>query len=203
MDPASGEIEGFIATIDELYGYYLDSTMGFEHNARDMEESQLRTLRYLPDVKNLDELTFFIGKGNPNEKHHVQHVIKQGEYKRRNARGGQNHIRAAQLFIGLVYEYWDARYRQSIAVALGIKKENLKVSVMGDIRHLRNDILHGKGIMSTERAQKLELLIGHQAGEPIALSPDNVLSLVERIKLDALLLLNPPLGTAPPQEGGH
>ncbi len=43
-----------------------------------------------------------------------------------------------------IYQYWDDTYRGKIADLLGLKKDDLKADIWGDLRHIRRSVLHRK-----------------------------------------------------------
>lgn len=69
-----------------------------------------------------------------------------------------------------------------IAQSLGVKTETLTVPVMGDVRLLRNDILHCKGILQAKNAKRLQVLNSLVAKQRISLDQKRMLSLVTDIK---------------------
>lgn len=46
----------------------------------------------------------------------------------------------------LIYQYWEEHYRELIAKEYGFSKNDLKIDIFGDLRNLRNSIIHHKGI---------------------------------------------------------
>jgi hypothetical protein len=176
------EVQSFLAQLDALYGHYLDCTLGFQAIHARFVEIQQRGIRDFPGT-GLDSRNIFLGRGAPDDPSIIiQHRTTQGEFKTRNAPSGSNHIRAAQLLIVLIFAFWESRYRASIASALGTDPENLKVPILGDLRRLRNDIVHCQGIVQKDTASKLQVLTELKADAPIVLSDDNVLALVQHIK---------------------
>jgi hypothetical protein len=139
----------YAMVVDELYGHYLDTTSGFVANERLVAETQVKIQSSLPPETDVDQLTLFYGNGDPNDpSNRILHRTTQGAYKARNAQGGQNHIRAAQLLLVLVFEYWESEHRARVAKALALTDRNeLKVPVLVDLRHLRQDVIHHRGVV--------------------------------------------------------
>ena len=70
----------------------------------------------------------------------------------------------------MIYNYWEDHYRQQIAEALGHDSKNdLKAPIFGDLRHLRNSILHHRGIALAE-LEGCELLRWFHEGDPIVIT---------------------------------
>ena len=186
-------VEEYVISVDELYGHYLDSTTGFGENYRRMVEGQERSraLIKLPKDADLDAAAHFIGRGNPNDpSNRLLHKTTQGEFKRRNAPGGRNHVRATQLLIVLLYTFWE-HYRKKLAASLGLKQtDELEIPLLGDLRLLRHDVVHHRAIVTKETVTKLVVLRVFQAGAEIILPEEAVETLVRKIKgsMDELLI---------------
>jgi hypothetical protein len=180
----SSSIEAYIASVDDLYGHYLDSTIGFVAFHDRILENQLRYRATLAQQVDLDAGEFFIGNGNPNEPtSRFLHKTNIGEAKRRNAKGGKNHVRAAQLLIVLIYSFWEHEYRPRLATALGLADANaLKIPLFGDIKMLRRDVIHHRGEVTNETATKLSVLAGFSEGKEIVLTDTDVEALIRKIK---------------------
>ena len=192
----------FARVADELYGHYLDSTVGFLANERMIEESQRRPLAGVPPGVNRDALSFYYGNGDPNDpKSRVLHRTTQGAYRVRNAKGGANHVRASQLLLVLLYEYWESEHRSKVAMALGVDRDALKVPFIGDLRLLRQDVIHHQGVVRPETVEKLAVLGGFTQNAAIALSGEQVEDLIVGLKA-ALDELAVKYGTSDPNYRG-
>ena len=186
-----GSLLAYACVVDDLYGHYLDSTTGFVANERTVAASQQRPVRGLAPGVNRDNLSFHYGNGDPNDpKSRVLHGTTQGAYKARNAKGGANHVRAGQLLLVLLYDYWESEHRGKVAAALGMDRDTLKVPFIGDLRLLRQDVIHHKGVVRAETIKKLEVLRDFMQGSAITLSGQQVEDLVVGLKsaLDDLAL---------------
>ncbi|MGD0577956.1 MAG: hypothetical protein ABSC08_03410 [Bryobacteraceae bacterium] len=181
MGALENEINQFSAEVNALYGHYIDSTLGFGVLSERFTVMQQSSPVYASDP-DPDSHTLHFGKGDPNEPtSYVQHSVPIAEFKRRNAPGGSNHVRAGQLHIILIYAFWESRYRASIADALGIKADDLKVPIMGDLRRLRNDIVHCVAVVQRETAAKLEVLTQFREGDTVRFSDADVWGMMQHI----------------------
>jgi hypothetical protein len=182
----------YATVVDDLYGHYLDSTSGFIANVRRIEETQNQSYSSLVLDANLDNSLVFYGHGDPNDpSNRMLHRTTQGEYKRRNTVGGRNHLRAAQLLIVLIFEYWESAHRAKIASALGLEEHSsLKVPIMGDLRLLRQDVVHHRSIVRSETARKLTVIEGICSDIELSLGSEDVELLVHNVKeaLDHLVV---------------
>jgi hypothetical protein len=126
-----------------------------------IQQKSLLLLKNSPElmtIEYLDSVSFLYGKGDPNNPASViLHQCTQGEYKQRIDKGGNNYKFIGNMCIVSIYQYWEDYYRSEIANSLGLEKEGLHLSIMGDLRILRRSIVHHKGIALPE-IDKCEIL---------------------------------------------
>ena len=110
-------------------------------------------------------------------------VMKQGDILSRNSPGGQNEITIGQQCIVSVCSYWEEYLRLEIAKAKGlvaeeasltkqvknVLKNHLSFDLWGDIRLLRNSIVHNKGIATKKCGEKTKIFKWFNEGESINL----------------------------------
>jgi hypothetical protein len=70
----------------------------------------------------------------------------------------------------MAYEYWEISVRNGIAKELEIKRDKLKSDIFGDLRLIRNDIIHNRSVSSKERSQKCLILNRFKEGEQIVIT---------------------------------
>ena len=81
-----------------------------------------------------------------------------------------------------IYQFWEDQYRQDIAAALDkAEKNELRVPVMGDLRYLRQSIIHNSGIAVSD-VERCEVLRWFRRGERIALTQDQMKRIVREVK---------------------
>lgn len=154
MADVDAECRAFLRIVDGLYGVYLDATLGFRRLLEYIDSTQAVASELLashgPEVASVehqDAQSWIYGLGNPNDPGaQVQHQTTTGEVKRRNRPGGGNYTFLANACVIALYSYWEDSFRGRIAEALGLKKSELKAPVMGDLRLLRNSIVHHRAI---------------------------------------------------------
>jgi hypothetical protein len=90
--------------------------------------------------------------------------------------GGSTHSRLTQQWIVTVYTGWDAEFRKRVAAARGLKKEMIRVDFFGDLRHLRNDIVHNRGRVSRDHSTKCKVILKRELnpGDQIYLRDDEL-----------------------------
>ena len=174
------EVSNYARVVNELYGHYLDTTLGFSAAHAQVCDVQMAMRPNLLPGTLEDDLAFFYGRGDPNDpEHRLQHRTTQGEFKARNAPNGPNEVRASQFLIVLLYEYWESVHRAKVAAALDLPSaDDLKVPIFGDLRILRHDVLHHVGIIRAETVKKLERVKGLGPGTQIGLTGHEAEALV-------------------------
>lgn len=187
------EADEFVRVVDQLYGLYLDAVSGFHKLADEITNAQTDAAQQLGlSIEELDARQMYVGRGDPNDPTSiVQHTTTQGEFKARNRRSGSNEIRLAQLLIVLIFQYWETGHRAEVAAALGLaEKSELLLPLLGDLRLLRHNVIHHRGVVTCDTPRRLEVLRGFVEGETIALSELEAEQLVRRVKaeIDNLVL---------------
>lgn len=135
--------EDFLFDVDKCYGLYLDSKMGYGQNCGIFA-------KLMPDLTK----EFIIGKGNPNKPEaDVMHKVKIGKFIQRNTDGGDNYKNIANLCIVMIYQLWEVRYRAELAEIIGIQKSQLTSDTFGDLRIIRNAIIHNNSNRTSDFAK--------------------------------------------------
>jgi hypothetical protein len=173
-------VSSYARVANELYGHYLDTTLGFSAALTQVCDAQTAMRSNLPPGTLEDDLAFFYGHGDPNDpEHRLQHRTTQGEFKARNAPNGPNEVRASQFLIVLLYEYWESVHRAKVAAALALPStDDLKIPIFGDLRILRHDVIHHVGVIRAETVKRLERVNGFRPGQQIGLTGNEAEALV-------------------------
>jgi len=128
--------------------------------------------------------TLFLGNGLPDET--IPHASwRRSEILAAAEPDGWLARWIGQAWLALTYARWEDYYRPKIAKLAGIGVAGVRSDVMGDIRHLRNDVSHHRGIATGGHAGRCVVLKRFNAGEAIALTSDDILLL--RSKFDVRL----------------
>lgn len=179
----------FLATVDAIYGAYLDATSGFRWNYKHVIEQQeqsvisLRTTNpELATIEYLDTADWIYVKGDPSEPGFKPlHRSTQRDYKKRNVANGENYTFLANVCVISIYQDWEDEFRRKIAEAQGLTKADLKCSIMGDLRLLRHSIIHHAGVALPEVGQA-ELLKWFGSGDLIAVNELQMEAIVDEVK---------------------
>lgn len=187
--------EEFIRIVQAHHGVFLDALWGFRSVNEEIERSQQHMLRHsIGTPKTLEELDateLFVSDKDPAI-YRVEHVATMGWFKKRNDKGGLNHIVLGNLIVVSVFSFWEDHYRERIASALGLPKEKLLVPVLGDLRLIRNDIVHHQAI-ATARIEKCEKLRWFSEGDAVIVDEEKIDTLVIEVR-GAIRELLPPAG---------
>lgn len=78
-----------------------------------------------------------------------------------------------QAWIALIYSRWEDHYRKLFADAAGVDRKKVSCDVIGDIRNLRNDVIHHNGIAG-ENTRKNKIFTRFNDGDRILLTPEDI-----------------------------
>jgi len=93
--------------------------------------------------------------------------IKQGELIQALRRGGDFEIQNCHAFVVFIFHLWDEYYRPRIAKAMGLEQsKQLKSDLFGDVRLLRNAIIHNQAILTESEYGRLRSLSGLEELSP-------------------------------------
>ena len=82
---------------------------------------------------------------------------------------GRYHDLLGHQWVLSVFSGWEGHYRSAIGEELGLSNP-IACTEMGDLRHLRNDIVHHHGIATSGESGKLQLLTHVKVGRRISVS---------------------------------
>ena len=182
-------VNEFEKVVDYIYGVYLDSTTGFdklrewfEKNQKDLLASLKRTQPELASIDYFDSVNMIYGKGDPNTPEAVElHRCTQKEYKDRNSKNGSNFQFLGNMALVSLYQYWEDFHRGQVATELGIKKDDLKAPIMGDLRLIRISIIHHAGI-GLKDIETCELLKWYKEGDLIFIDKTKFEDVIYHVK---------------------
>ena len=94
-------------------------------------------------------------------------VMKQGELIEALQRGGEFEIQNCHALIVFMYHLWDEYYRPRMADALGLEQSGqLKSDLFGDIRLIRNGIIHNQAVLAESEYNNLKMLSDFEEVSP-------------------------------------
>ena len=109
--------------------------------------------------------------------------MRQGDLLDGLKPGGVFEDRHGKAFVVMLYHRWDEFFRHLIAESLSVSKNKIECDMMGDVRHVRNAIIHHNAEVKQETIDKLILLprIWNLSVGALTLSEGMVHSLMEQI----------------------
>jgi hypothetical protein len=113
---------------------------------------------------------YYLGTGDPNVTMAPYAAWRRSQVLDQVQPDGPVDTLLGYQWIALFYAEWDEYHRPRLAKALGCGTKSVRIPLMGDLRRLRHDVIHGLGIASKEWTGRCEVL-GHwfSPGERIAL----------------------------------
>ncbi|EGB16496.1 hypothetical protein DND132_3293 [Pseudodesulfovibrio mercurii] len=152
------EFDQFLASI---HGLYLDACIGFRLINVNLDEKQSELIKLmggkssgLLSLLNFSHEKFYGGEFAASGLHRP----KVADIRERTEENGRNANLVGGMCVISLYEHWDAYLQNEIAIAIGLSnKDDLKHDFWGDMRDLRNYIVH-HGRRNRKKLKKMKLL---------------------------------------------
>ena len=149
----------FIDFTNQQVGVYMDALAGFEGHHTRVERQVFRANRPCGTRIGSDgipEVTWvsYEDPGKPDIIHN--RIVRTDEYLRANAKGGSNEQQHSRSILVFLFTYWEDEIRPRLAIAMNVAVDDIKTDVMGDLRILRNAILHSKAILGKDEWKRLK-----------------------------------------------
>jgi hypothetical protein len=177
-------ISEFRENIDGIYGTFLDACEGFSRVRLYMGQLEEESIRSHEELKEkrpefahvpFGGVEFSYGRIEPAGRQRLRHLnlhqVPIETIKARNSAGGENFRLIGHVCLVTLFQYWEDRYRLSIAQALTVEKNQIQVPLFGDIRRYRQAIIHNHG-QATAKLENCSVLRWFTRGERIVLSRD-------------------------------
>jgi hypothetical protein len=183
----------FIAFVNHQVGAYVDALAGFAGNHARVElqvHREQRPLRASIDAAGLPMIVWasYEDPSKPAVIHN--RIVRAQDYLAANEPGGGNEEQHGRAILVFLFTYWEEEIRGRLAAARGVAPSDVQVDAMGDIRILRNVILHARGIVHADKyagLKKLKSLFAVDA--TIALPCETMQAIFEAVKQDCAKLL--------------
>ena len=151
-------IHDYIDFVNEQVGMYMDALAGFAGNSARVERQISRIQR--ASGKNVDIITW-ASYEDPKEPDIIHNrIIKTADYIAANSREGSNEQQHSCAIIVFLYTYWELETRPRLAKIKNVEINEIHSNIMGDLRQIRNAILHKKRILKHEDYEKLQFING-------------------------------------------
>jgi hypothetical protein len=172
-------VREFLAELDEVFGFYLDAGIAL-YIARE----RLAAMKGMHGVDGDSSFMFKDGPptGTPEQELEASiHATTLDALLDRMARNAVDELKAADATVVFAYHLWEEKYRRNLTSQDGKPLEELSSDIMGDLRLVRNSIIHNKGVASVETA-RCKVLTFIKPGHRIALDRDHMNFIIRRIK---------------------
>lgn len=139
------------------------ATLGLGHLASYLERTPTQASNPDPMI--------FLGVGDPNDLQSQAYANwRRSEALRQLAHPGPVETRLGQQWIVYVYSAWEHDFRARLAAAYGCPKDAVKVPLLGDLRLIRHDVVHHRGIATQDNTGQCTVLRDwFQPGDAIVL----------------------------------
>jgi hypothetical protein len=165
------KLQEFSDRLDQIHGVFMDSCTAFLLLSSKIDELY---------PNNEDSISFASGT---RENSIVRQSVKIKDFKDRIKLGGQDIKIVTCLCVVSIYQLWEDEYRNLISQEKNIKRDELLLDVFGDIRIIRNSIIHHKGKRSTGFS-KIKKLSYMREREEVIFSDTEFHELIATIKTD-------------------
>jgi len=167
-------LDDFRGIVDNIVGTYFDARRGFYLLVEEHHRIQKETLESLKKTdpekatrEYLDATWTMYGTGNPNEgTPEIFHTTTQRELRDRNLPAGRNAKFLGNICVATIYQFWEDHYRERIASVFDVEKTEVRSDLFGDLRLLRNSIIHNSSIAITD-IEKCKVLKWFRKGDEI------------------------------------
>lgn len=154
-------VKEFIDFVNLQVGVYMNSVAGFAGAKMQMETQVARVLRAQSRKKDArgDQVIAHQSFEDPRRPDVIHSRIVTAEnFIAENSPSGINQRQLSYSVIVFIYAYWEDEIRPRLTKVAGDDKKNITCDIMGDLRCLRNSILHTKGVFRPEWHGKLMIL---------------------------------------------
>ncbi|KQV94794.1 MULTISPECIES: hypothetical protein [unclassified Roseateles] len=157
-EEAAAIAQEFIDFVNAQCGAYMDALAGYAGHHTKVERQVHRILR--PTKTGFNEaaqkVVVWTSYEDPSQPDVIlDRITRANDYMAANAPGGSNEQQHARSIVIFIYAYWELEIRQRLADSMQVKLNMVQSDVMGDLRILRNAILHKKAFLHADDFGKL------------------------------------------------
>lgn len=178
-------LQDFIDFVNRQVGVYMDCLSGFQGNTVRIHLQTARVQRPTGSrIKDGQPVIMYTSIEDPRSSDVIHHrIMRTNEFIRDNSEANFNEQQVCWSIIVFLFAYWDEEVRPQIAKARGVKTNDVLVGSLGDLRLVRNSIIHEKGVLSSRdhaRLQKMAAIF--TPGNKISLTHDQMHKLFIAVK---------------------
>jgi hypothetical protein len=180
----------FASKLEELHTLYLDSVVGYSilHERLNSHQEAVRAVLGSHEyaTKEFQDTCSIVYKNLSNRDFmpvSMSPVMKQGEMRERVEDDGRNTLLLGNQCLASAYAYWEEYLRIEIGKAIGVLPQDARASeearvilnkyvksdLWGDIRYIRNALVHNNGVANAE-VSKCRLIKWFSPGQLIELN---------------------------------
>jgi len=195
-------IREYIDFVNAQVGVYMDALAGFAgHRVR--VERQVHRVNRPSRIKKAEDGTNIVvwaSYEDPSQPDIIHNrIIRTEEYIKANSPHGSNEQQHSQAILVFLFTYWEDEIRPKLAASINKNVNAIRSDIMGDLRIIRNVILHSKGILRQDKYKELcKLNNMFSVDETVHPSYDDMHKIFVLIKQDCARMLFEYLGTSPP-----
>ena len=191
-------IREYIDFVNNQVGVYMDALAGFAgHKVR--IERQVHRISKASGIR-IDECgnkvvmrTSYEDPTQPDVIHN--RIIRTKEYIAANDSGGTNEQQLAQALLIFIFTFWEDEIRPRLSISKRVDPKEIESDIMGDLRILRNVILHSKGVIRPDKYKSLKLIqYMFKENEKVYVSYENMHKIFVLIKQDCARIMYEWLG---------
>nr|VFK46138.1 MAG: hypothetical protein BECKTC1821D_GA0114238_102820 [Candidatus Kentron sp. TC] len=185
-------VREYIDFINEQVGTYMDAMAGFAGHHTRVQRQVHRVQRPVGKRKEQGEtVVVWASYEDPSQPDVIHNrIVRADDYLKANSSGGSNEQQHARAIIIFLFTYWEDEIRPRLAASKAVSVSEVCSDIMGDIRILRNAILHAKGIIRSTEHRRLRVLNSMFPSDmPIHISYEDMHRLFVLIKQDCSRLM--------------
>lgn len=120
----------------------------------------------------------FIGAGDPHDPASRTPMWRLSQVREQIAYQGPVTRRLTCQWVVAFFAEWEESYRRRLGVAHGCDHNLILAPLLGDLRNLRNDVVHHRAIASAKNTGRCAVLTWFKTGDPIALTREHFAQIV-------------------------
>ena len=186
-------IREYIDFVNMQVGVYMDAMGGFEGHRVRVERQIHRANRpkKISRGKSGEDVVVWASYEDPSKPDIIHNrIIRATEYIKVNSEFGVNYQQHSQAILVFIFTYWEDEIRPRLASSISVDISKINSDIMGDLRVLRNVILHSKGVLRKEKRRSLkELKNMFEADQPVMISYDVMHHIFVLIKQDCARMM--------------
>ena len=186
-------IREYIDFVNRQVGVYMDALAGFAGHYARVERQVHRINR--PVKSHIDDMgrrvVVWASYEDPSKPDIIHNrIIRASDYIAANSKDGSNAQQHSQAILVFLFTYWEDEIRPRLAISKNVELQEVCSDIMGDLRILRNVILHAKGIIRSDKHKELKKLSDmFIVDQPINIAYEKMHQIFVLIKQDCARML--------------